>query len=231
MRPVNKGDDLGEFNPYQNAQQPLSDLIGEYCSYCERWVCSGIHIEHKKPKGEYPEFEYSWDNFLLACTNCNSSKGKARLDLDDYVWPDKDNTLRAFLYIEEGVITPNEVYPLPLNEKIKNTWELLGLNRHPNTYAYNGTQKPTNKDKRWVHRRDEWLKATDKKASLLKSDSNERRIDLVDLALQRGMFSIWYSVFYDDIDMRKRLVGAFKGTETSCFDGTYQLIARNNGVI
>ena len=71
MRPVNKGGDLGDFNPYNDAQQPLISRLGENCSYCERWIAGGIHVEHKLPKGEYPNFKLKWTNFLLACGNCN----------------------------------------------------------------------------------------------------------------------------------------------------------------
>ena len=108
MRPVDKGADLGEFRPYNNAQQPLIDRLGQNCSYCERWIAGGIHVEHKKPKDPYPILKFQWDNFLLACSNCNSSKGSDRFELSDYLWPDSDNTLRIFEYAEEGKILPVE---------------------------------------------------------------------------------------------------------------------------
>jgi uncharacterized protein (TIGR02646 family) len=231
MRPVNKGADQGEFIPYGDAQKPLTDQIGDYCSYCERWVCSGIHIEHKKPKDKYPNDEFAWENFLLACVNCNSSKGSDDLELTDYVWPDRDNTSRAFQYLKEGIIIPVTGFSQDIDLMIKNTWELVGLNKHPNTFSYDGIIKPTIKDKRWIHRRDEWLNASRKKESLAKYDTPERQEDMVDIALQRGMFSIWYGVFHDHLDMKRRLVTAFLGTELTCFDQSYDAIERIGGFI
>lgn len=231
MRPVNKGTDLGEFKPYGNAQQPLVDKIGEFCSYCERWVSSGIHIEHKKPKDKYPSLEFEWDNFLLACTNCNSAKGSRRLNLNDYVWPDYDNTLRAFIYRIDGVIVPNATFSANINQKIEKTWKLVGLNRHPHTAAHPAIRKPSPKDRRWIHRRDIWNLATRKKQSLSVLDTPERREDLVDLAFQRGMFSIWFTVFSNDKDMRERLILAFEGTDTESFDINFLPIQRVGGAI
>ena len=42
--------------------------------------------------------EMDWNNFLLACPNCNSTKGNTDVVLDDYLWPDRDNTFRALKY-------------------------------------------------------------------------------------------------------------------------------------
>ncbi|MEW6996233.1 HNH endonuclease [Colwelliaceae bacterium BS250] len=230
MRPVNKGRDLGDFSPYNNAQQPLISRLGENCSYCERWIAGGIHVEHKKPKGKYPNLKLKWTNFLLACGNCNSSKGSDRLNLVDYVWPDSENTLRAFKYESEGRILPSTGFGGILDQRIEDTWKLLGLNRHPDSTVA-GFVIPTAKDKRWVHRKVEWQKATDNKARLLRNDTVDFREMVVDIAVSRGMFSIWYTVFSDDKDMKSRLILRFDNTERLCFDDEYDPIARPNGQI
>ena len=228
MRPLDKGEDLGEFNPYQNAQQPLVDRLGEYCSYCERWIASGIHVEHKKPKNDYPEEKYRWNNFLLSCSNCNSGKGHGELNLGDYLWVDSDNTFRAFVYDSEGRILPKTVYDETLNDKIKRTWLMLGLNRHPDKFT-NGHEKPTEKDKRWLRRKQAWQKAEKRKQELAINDTPQRRAEIVEMACERGFWSVWMAVFADDINVRHLLIQEFKGTSQACFDINTQPIHRTGG--
>lgn len=230
MRPVNKGNDLGQISPYKNAQQPLIDRLGEYCSFCERWIASGIHVEHKKPKNDYPEEKFLWINFLLACSNCNSGKGYGELNLDEYLWPDSDNTFRAFIYNSEGRVFVNTIFSDSINQKIEKTWLLLGLNKHTDPFVA-GHQKPTRKDKRWLHRKEAWQKASKRKQDLSENDTPQRRMDIVEMACERGFWSVWMTVFQDDIDMRRRLIEAFKGTSTSCFDENTQPIQRIGGQI
>ncbi len=228
MRPVDKGDDLGEFKPYTNAQQPLVERLGEYCSYCERWIASGIHVEHKKPKNDYPEDKYRWSNFLLSCGNCNSGKGHGELNLDDYLWADSDNTFRAFVYDSEGRVLPETSYDETLNEKIKQTWLMLGLNKHPDRFTA-GNETPTEKDKRWLHRKQAWQKAETRKQELAINDTPQRRVEIVEMAGERGFWSVWMTVFQDDMDMRHRLINAFTGTSRACFDANTQPIQRAGG--
>ena len=42
------------------------------CGYCEDSV--GDEIEHIKPKNLYPERTFVWENYLLACGQCNRGK-------------------------------------------------------------------------------------------------------------------------------------------------------------
>ncbi|MEJ6475288.1 HNH endonuclease [Pseudoalteromonas piscicida] len=230
MRPIVKGHDRGEFRPYQDAQQPLIKQLGEYCSYCERWIPSGIHVEHKKPKDPYPELKYQWSNFLLACSNCNSGKGGGELDLRDYVWPDSDNTLRAFRYQSEGKVMPATGFGDGLDAKIKNTWLMFGFNRHPDSTEPEFST-PTSKDRRWIHRKQEWELANRNKLKLLRNDSVDLRELLIEIATSRGMFSIWYTVFADDIDFKGRLVRSFKNTDITSFDDDFDLLPRRAGQI
>jgi hypothetical protein len=46
-----------------------------------------------------------------------------------------------------------------------------------------------------------------------------------------GFFSIWMEVFKDDVDMRQRLIDAFPGTASDCFDAHCKAIARPGGKI
>lgn len=230
MRPINKGQNRGTFNPYNDAQQPLIAHLGEFCSYCERLIPCGIHVEHKLPKDKYPALKYKWKNFLLACVNCNSSKGSALINLCDYLWPDSDNTFRAFTYESEGKVTPSSGFTNDLDKKIEDTWKLFGLNKHPDP-TVEGFVKPSDKDRRWLHRKQEWETAIKNKDKLLNNDTSDVREILIERATAKGMFSIWFTVFSDDTDMKRRLISAFSNTDNSSFDATYTPIARPNGQI
>jgi hypothetical protein len=59
---------------YRKAAPYLLDDIGRYCAYCELPVHEPLQIEHVLPKSQYPTFALEWDNFLPACTGCNSRK-------------------------------------------------------------------------------------------------------------------------------------------------------------
>ena len=98
MRPVERGPAPRAFTDYQDARDPLIQRIGDYCSYCENALHSGVHVEHVQPKSLSPEAELDWANFLLACEYCNSTKGHTAIQIDQYFWPDCDNTFRAFDY-------------------------------------------------------------------------------------------------------------------------------------
>jgi hypothetical protein len=50
-------------------QQMCSGL--ERCMYCEDSMATDI--EHFRPKAVYPGVAYAWDNYLLACSHCNSN--------------------------------------------------------------------------------------------------------------------------------------------------------------
>lgn len=231
MRPVDKGADLGNFDPYNDAQQPLEEQLGSFCSYCERWVSSSIHVEHKLPKANYPAEEHKWNNFLLSCPNCNGGKGSGELDLSAYVWPDCDNTFRAFQYDKEGRVFVFSQLSDALKETATSTLRLLNFNKHPDTSS--GFEIPSPKDKRWLHRQQAWAKAEKKKKTLDELASHPEIInfkdDAADFAVERGMFSIWMTVFDNDPEMKVLLIKKFTGTASDCFDSTGDALARPNG--
>lgn len=59
---------------YQQSKVDLEDNIGRYCSYCEI-ISNDLAVEHIVPKAPYPLKMIEWDNFLLGCKGCNSTKG------------------------------------------------------------------------------------------------------------------------------------------------------------
>jgi hypothetical protein len=60
---------------YTTAKEPLFATIGTYCSFCETPIPGHIlAVEHRAPKSLYPTVYLIWDNFTLACRDCNSIK-------------------------------------------------------------------------------------------------------------------------------------------------------------
>ena len=59
-----------------SVQKKLIEIYHLKCAYCEKNLLDAPkHIEHYRPKDTYYWLAYSWDNLLLSCGSCNSSKG------------------------------------------------------------------------------------------------------------------------------------------------------------
>jgi hypothetical protein len=109
----------GPYVGYLAARPNMTKMIGEYCSFCELPLKGFLlAIEHRAPKELYPTYMIRWSNFLLACRDCNSIKGKkpsratakgwsgkasptetelVAAILARYYWPDQDDvTYQAF---------------------------------------------------------------------------------------------------------------------------------------
>lgn len=71
---------------YQGAGPFLLATLGEYCSYCESWLSTQVAVEHVAPKSQFPMYSCSWDNFLIACTACNSNKNARPSRAQAYAW-------------------------------------------------------------------------------------------------------------------------------------------------
>ncbi|WP_164011543.1 HNH endonuclease [Pyxidicoccus trucidator] len=52
----------------------------ERCMYCED--SAGTDIEHFWPKADYPEKAFTWTNYLLACSTCNSNNKREQFPVD-----------------------------------------------------------------------------------------------------------------------------------------------------
>ena len=233
MRPVERGSHPKDekendvtYKEYQQARGELIRRLGEYCSYCEMHLDSSLAVEHvrpKKPPGASVvdrTRELEWTNFLLACTNCNSTKGDTDVALDDYLWPDRDNTFRALSYTSGGKVAARDG---DFKQKAENIISLTGLDKTPN--------EDTASDRRWLNRREAWDMAVRSKGRLSRNDSGDFREQIIETAVANGFWSAWMTVFESDADMLKRLIVAFKGTASSCFDtqNGYAPIARNGG--
>ncbi len=225
MRPVDKGASPQAFQEYTAALPFLETRIGRYCSYCERYIADSIAVEHIQPKSRKRSLALKWENFLLACKNCNSIKGKKAVRLDACYWPDQDNTALAFEYLPDGIIRPNSKLNFVQIGIAQKSLELVGLDRKP------GHRKFSSKDMRWEQRGTTLEVAKRSKARLMANDTIAFREQIIETAIARGFWSIWVTVFADDDDMRKRLVNAFPGTCLSCFNNHFQPTPRPGGKI
>lgn len=214
------------YRQYQDAAIDLMARIGDYCSYCERQIETNLAVEHIKPKSRHRRLRNLWNNFLLGCTNCNSSKGNRNVTLRDFFWPDSDNTGFTFLYTF-GMITANPQMNEADRNRASSTLVLLGLDRDPGNP--NRRRRPTKNDRRWQRRLEVWEMAQRALGRLNTNNSIEVRESIVEIATSRGMFSIWMKVFENDTDMRGRFIRAFPGTADECYDPETTAVVQVNG--
>ena len=239
MRPVIRGNwpkksDNTEikFKEYAKARGELINRLGEFCSYCEMHLDTSLAVEHvqpKKPDGAIAvrtDRELDWHNFLLACTNCNSTKGKTDVAIDDYYWPDRDNTFRALQYSVGGIIEPAAHLSNDEKKRAEAIMKLTGLGKQP----LNDSEAS---DRRWLNRKEAWDIADRAKQRLLRNNTLDFKEQILDTAKANGFWSIWMTVFKDNLDMLQGLIDTFPGTCHECFDETnnYVPVARPGGQI
>lgn len=221
MRPVDKWKAPdAEFEKYQDAEPYLEERLGPYCSFCEYPIHHVPEVEHRESKARGGE-ELDWDNLLLSCKYCNTRKGKVvgKGEKEKYLWPDQDDTFHAFLYDETGVPKLHDIYlekqGTDVKEKAQALFELLKLDNVP--------IKPTDKDRRFKKRSEVWNNAVNSKNTWGKIKETDMKKDYLEtiemLAKESGFFSVWMTVFEDDIEVREMLIHTFKGTRREyCVD-------------
>lgn len=207
MRPVSKGTspEPGDFEDYEDAKPYLLSRLGHFCSYCERRIATNLAVEHIQPKGlpQYAALERNWDNFLLGCVNCNSTKGDKDVPLDKFYLPDRDNTFAAFDYQPDGT-----VHARPGDQIGWDTLALTGLDKSiRQTFDDNGKQVAMD---RVADRMEVWGIALETKAEL--DAGNITANSVVFTAMGHGFFSVWMKVFEGDVAVRQLLIDGFNGT-------------------
>ncbi|WP_209332278.1 HNH endonuclease [Lunatimonas salinarum] len=221
-RPLNPDRTPKTYTSYGNSRRDLIDRMGQYCAYCNQKLPASLAVEHVQPKALEPHLELEWENFVLACTNCNSTKGKKPVKLAEYLWPDVHNTHLAFIYTADGKVKVNPNLPGNIKLKAQNLLDLVGLQKYPDN--------PTSSDRRWVNRRDTFVKAN--AAMLLYNQAIENGAGdefeklLGYWSADNGFFSIWMQIFDKNTAIKKEIIKAFTGT-ANCFDADFNPILRN----
>lgn len=228
MRPIERGPAPRVYTEYGDAIDDLVGRLGRYCTYCERRLPVSLAVEHMSPKDHHPDRELDWDNFLLGCTNCNSTKSNKDVSDDATLWPDRDNTLLAVTYARGGFVTISEgVNDADLRARIKVLLDLVGLDRHAARVP-----RPTDKDKRWQQREELWAVAEETLGSYEALKRSPVALSLiVTAALGYGFLSVWLTVFDAYPEVRLALLDAFPGTAKDSFDDTGRCVNRPGGVL
>ena len=224
MRPITKTTPIDEnnlpinFTQYQQARRYLIDNIGEYCSYCERKVAASLAVEHIIPKILNPELELEWSNLLLACTNCNSTKGDKEVLLDLLVWPHLENTYILFSYPNDGSVIPADNVSDKKHEQIQNFINLVGLNKRPPDTGTLDWKTASNRTHE--QRIQALIDANEKNLAYNEADTDVKKLLLsfiVLIAQHQGFWSIWMNAFAKHPEVQRELILAFKGTNLSYF--------------
>ncbi len=220
MRPVHRGslplDDRGSavvFDEYSYARPDLITRIGAYCSFCEMRLPNPA-VEHIRHKDNNPGLEREWDNFLLACPSCNSTKGTkidTAADVERHLWPHQHRSGDAFIYSQGGVVRLAGCVEPELAVRAMATEAMVGLSRLPDA-GLTKLQVLKGSDRRYEERRQAWDLAVDARRDLRANDTPELRRQILVLAQMSGFWSVWMTVFADDAAMQSALCEAFAGT-------------------
>jgi hypothetical protein len=139
--------------------------------------------------------------------------------------PDIDNTIRAFRYWRGLVeIEQLDAATTALAEALR---QLVGLDKDPGNP--DPARRPSAADRRWHTRQETWDLAEVSRHDLSQNDTPQLRSQIVRTAVARGGFGIWFTVFLEDQDMRQRLIAAFPGSTTDCFDAAGLPVLRPGG--
>lgn len=233
MRPARRGlsPNPTDFSNYNDAKTELISRLGSgwingehvasYCSYCERKVDVMLAVEHIQPKdGPHgqPQLHGRWSNFLLACVNCNSTKGSKRVVLADIFLPDRDNTFAAFEYLPDGNIVPHATLDAANRGRADETLTLTGLSKAMRQ-TFDDRGRLIAED-RASQRMQAFGVAEVARADLHADPHNDLlKRYIVNMAVLGGFFSVWMVTFDGNAEMRNLLVDAFGGTrESGCFN-------------
>lgn len=224
MRPVNKGKSpYQKIDHYSEALPYLEKQLGEYCSYCEFPIKHVPEVEHIASMANGGD-RTDWNNLLLGCKYCNTRKGKttSQEDVDEYIWPDRDNTALAYTY-QNGVPKVNEKKLLEVDstgkfyKKAKKLFDLVQLDHVPNRKE---------KDRRFTKRNEAFQIAQESLNNWreIKRTTDDSRILepykklIATTALEVGFFSVWMTVFSEESEILWMLIEKFPNTRKEYFD-------------
>lgn len=230
MRPINKGGSpikKPEFSDYTQAFPYLINRIGNYCSYCERYFEGNLAVEHKSPKDLYKQEEKKWKNFLIGCTQCNSTKKTKNVNpnhWDDYVWPDRDDTYHMICYLPRNayMATPASWLSDTNKQRVQRMIELVNLNAQTNKYDIivykNKLAKRREVANDCINLKRQYLKTKNfiKTHPDSKCLLEDKLLDIKRMAELSGCWSIWMQHFEGVPEVKEMLLN-FRGTNRQYF--------------
>lgn len=192
MRPVSRPKHTGEQHTnYKKFLAPLLDSFGSYCSYCER--ADKLDVEHVAPKSKNPDLEVDWNNLLLGCPRCNRDFKKSKNDnRAGYVWPDTHNTFKLLHYFDDGRVKPAQDLKSPVKDEVENTIALVCLD----------DSKQPQKTLNLARRRKFKLARIAKD----KYQQGNHTLDEILLLAEEGLWSVWFTVFKDIVEVKNALL-------------------------
>lgn len=247
MRPVVKSIRIDannnplEIDPWSGAKEDLVDELGPFCSFCEKYNSrSALQVEHIKGKGckdavgnlIYDQLKFRWDNFLLACVNCNSVKGDKDIAISTPFMPHENNIMHFIEVLTGGLI---QIKPGVdgNNAAVTRAYiDLIGFDRCP------GHPRYSDRDDRWENRLQAYDLATRYYNKYKEVNPTTDIETVITLASKTGYFSVWYTVFLGEHDVINALIHGiqvngnlekpFPGTHADSFDqqNHFQTMAR-----
>lgn len=222
MRPINKVHKGKIYNPYTTAKRDLFKAIGPYCSYCERNIELGGAVEHVQPKSKEKGKECCWDNFLLSCVNCNSTKGSRTINdnnICEYVWPDKDDTYHMIKYDSDSLIPqPNDTISENDKQRVQRLIELVGLNKAASKVGSLDYEKACDTRVEGRIKASQYAKELkDDYLHLSDEGKGSFRKALSVIIMSEGYWSIWMHIFEDVPEVREMMLDIIPGTRKELF--------------
>lgn len=233
MRPIEKGGwptygggKKYVFNDWKKAKKHLMSRTGDFCHLCEVRVNNALSVEHIKPRDSHSRLSNSWNNFLLACNSCNSSKLQTvplQPYRQRYYWPHLNNTMLAFYtpLIGGSAMVVNVVSTLAPEQmaKAQATIDLYGLNKIKTSTG--------DSDNRFTER----LETIDMAIEMLRDYTNRETniASILKVAVSRGFFSVWIDIFRSAPEVVNALMDSpkFKINKAVHFDINLQPVPRN----
>lgn len=139
-----------------DVRDALDAMYRGLCCYCEAQigVVAFAHIEHRKPKEQFPRTCFAWANLHLGCPKCNQAKGKhwsaaspildsvVDVPIDEHLTYEirdvsgvsrKPKTARGRTTIDDAALNRQELREARTRVAM-NTWSLIAdLNEAPNS--------------------------------------------------------------------------------------------------
>ena len=111
----------------QDAEVLYSAFNGK-CAFCESLMAhvSAPHIEHYRPKSQFPDLAFDWENWLLSCGRCNDSKWAHFPECDGepcLINPTTEDPAEHVEFLD--------FIALARTQRGQETIKLVGLNRSP----------------------------------------------------------------------------------------------------